>query len=489
MSTLTSTTTTDLLRGAFARVGYTPVRERVDLAGYRTEDGIIRFVREILDAEPTPYQQDILRALVRHKRVAARGPHGLGKTALASWVVLWVMTTHDGDVKAPTTAGAWRQLEKFLWPEIRKWASGAKWHRLGLTINFGSDLLTLALKLPNKEAFAVASDNPSLIEGAHASTVLYVFDEAKAIPAATWDAAEGAFSGAGADTGLQAYALAISTPGEPHGRFYEIHARKPGFEDWHARHVTLQEAIDAGRISAEWVEQRRRQWGVDSAVYQNRVLGEFAASGEDSVIPLAWVEQAVERWHACDGIGDGDRIAYGLDVARYGEDKTALSRLRGRVLEWIRYWAKQDTMQTAGRVALEVDKAHPVAVDTIGIGAGVFDRLREQGFAVESVNVGESTSMTDTSGAIEFINLRSAVWWMMRDALDPNGDAPLAIPPDDRLIGDLVAPQWKLTSAGKIKVESKEDIKKRIGRSTDSADALGLALYAGSRTGKLVEFI
>src|SRR6185312_2888777 len=119
----------------------------------------------------------------------------------------------------------------------------------------------------------------------------------KAIPGATFDAAEGAFANAGSDTVSEALAFAVSTPGEPQGRFYDIHARKPGYEDWFVWHVTLEDTIQAGRVSREWAEQRKRQWGEDSAVYQNRVLGEFASSEEDGVIPLGWIERANERWH------------------------------------------------------------------------------------------------------------------------------------------------------------------------------------------------
>lgn len=485
----TSTRIDDLLNGAFHRVGYTPQRERIDLAQYRTESGICRFVREILGVrDVAPYQDDILQALVRYRRVSARGPHGLGKTALAAWAVLWAMTVFDLDTKCPTTASAWRQLEKFLWPEIRKWAMRAHWYRLGLNVQIGRELLMLSFKLGQKEAFAVASDNPALIEGAHASLIFYVFDEAKAIPADTWDAAEGAFSGAGADTGNLAFALAISTPGEPAGRFYDIQSRKPGYGDWWTRHVTLDEAIAAGRISQEWVDARREQWTEGSAVYQNRVLGEFATTGEDSVIPLTWVEQAIERWHAFDGEGIGD-TTWGLDVARYGEDRTVLSRYTGRVVEALSYWPKQDTMQTAGRVVTTVPRDQPLAVDVIGVGAGVYDRLRELSFTVMDVNVGASTDLTDTSGALHFLNLRSALWWLLRDHLDPRQPDAIALPPDDRLIGDLVGPRWVMTSAGKIKVESKDDLRKRLGRSTDSADAVMLAIYAALRPKRLIDWV
>ncbi len=125
--------------------------------------------------------------------------------------------------------------------------------------------LALALKLRFGEAFAAASDRAELIEGAHASRLLYVFDESKAIAPAVFDAAEGGIfrrgSSSGSDTAREALALALSTPGAPSGRFYEIQRRAPGYEDWTCRAVSLAECVAAGRVSAEWAEQRARQWG------------------------------------------------------------------------------------------------------------------------------------------------------------------------------------------------------------------------------------
>lgn len=440
---------------------------------YYSPDGIIAFIEDVLQVDDiAPYQADILRGFVEHRRIAVRSPHGAGKTATSAWIVLWAMCCIPGDVKVVTTASAWRQLTKFLWPEIRKWANKADFARVGIALRHNRELLTQNIKLPNKEAFPVASDNPELIEGAHASTIIYVFDEAKAIPAGTWDAAEGAFSPG------NAYALAISTPGETSGRFYDIHKRRPGYEDWRTRHITLDEAIAAGRINPDWVDQRRKQWGESSAVYQNRVLGEFAEGDSDALIPLSWIEAANERWLECEGQGDGQTLI-GCDPARFGEDQTVIARLRGRVLQPLRYTHKEDTMQTVGRViqAARQDKTTLIMVDVIGIGAGVVDRLREQGYAVRGVNVAESTERTDDSGELTFTNLRSAVWWALREALDPLRDNLLALPPDDILTGDLTAPKWTTTSRGEIKVESKDDLRKRLGRSTDAADALALAWY------------
>lgn len=433
---------------------------------------------------PAPYQLEIGTNLIEYQREAVRGLHGLGKTTIAAWLVHWFALTRDidSDWKLPTTASVWRQLNKYLWPEIHKWARRLKWELIGRPpYDNRTELQVLNLKLTTGEAFAVASDSPGNIEGAHADCIFYIFDEAKLIAASIFDAAEGAFSGAGQDTDNEALALAISTPGETSGRFYDIHRKAPGLEDWHTRHVTLQEAVKAGRVSLEWANNRKKLWGEESAAYQNRVLGEFADSDESAVIPLSWVEKAIERWNKIDGaVYEDAESGYGVDVARFGEDKTVICKVTGDVCEWLQYSSRKSTMQTAGKVAniLGSDYDSPIAIDTIGVGGGVYDRLGELGYNVVSVNVQEATDLTDSSGENKFNSLRSAVWWSIREALDPDGKEPLALPPDDTLVGDLTAPTWGFTSRGAIVVESKDDIKKRLNRSPDAADALALALYA-----------
>lgn len=429
---------------------------------------------------PTQYQDEILEALPAKKRVAVRGPHGLGKTGLASWIVLCFALTRDKeDWKCPTTASAWRQLTKYLWPEIHKWSRRLRWDKIGRSpFDLRTELLQINLKLETGEAFAVASDNHALIEGAHADSLLYLFDEAKAIPFETFDAAEGAFSG-GEST--EAFALAISTPGEPNGRFYDIHSRKPGYEDWWVRHVSLDEAINAGRISREWAEQRRRQWGEQSAIYQNRVLGEFCASDEDGVIPLAWIEAANERWRTWKEAGGNTYqfTALGVDVgAGKARDNTSLAYRYEKVLSKIKKNNNEDTMQTAGRVAGVLTKYQGRAVvDVIGIGAGVVSRVREQKLNAVPFNASERSDAKDRSGELGFVNKRSAAWWNLRELLDPANGEDIALPPDDLLTGDLTAPHWRVMSGGKIQIESKVDIHKRIGRSTDDGDAVVMAFY------------
>ena len=434
----------------------------------------------------TEYQDEVLTALHTQRRVAVRGPHGLGKTALSSVAVLWFALTRNAaaiDWKIPMTASAWRQLSHYLLPEIHKWARRINWDAVGFRgpFNMRTELLGYNVHLSNGEAFALACSDSTTIEGAHATQLMYLFDESKTIPPATWDSAEGAFS-----TG-ECWWLAVSTPGEPNGRFYDIHARKPGYEDWWARHVTVEECIAAGRVSGDWIEQRRVQWGEQTAVFQNRVLGEFASSDTDGVIPLAWIELANERWAAWDAEGRGGNLKrLGVDVGATGNETVFAPLYDTGLMEVIgdlRYLPKDEpeiaTMATCGRImaVLDANPATEAVVDIVGMGAGIVGRLTELEAAVVGFNAGEGTDLMDRSGEIHFANKRAAGWWLLREALDPTAPNALALPPDDTLIGDLTAPRYFFQSGGRLCIESKADIKKRIGRSTDAGDSVVHALW------------
>ncbi len=455
----------------------------------------------------TSYQQEVMLAVVDKRRVAVRGPRGLGKTMCAALIVLWFAITREQagvDWKIPTLASTGDQLRLYFWPEIRKWAYRLRWDMIGMDPwKRGRELLEEHIKLRHGEASAITAADPTSIEGAHATELLYCFDEAKAIDDPFFDSAEGAFSTAGLTEGTNAYAMAISTPGEPVGRFYDIHSRAPGTERWWVRHVTITEAVAAGRVTAEWVEDQRLLWGEDSAVFQNHVLGEFAASSEDSVIPLTWVSLAQERWraryetwsegtrvvmgkarHARDGtwavIKPGEKLhTLGVDVARGGEDRSVIALRQGNMVGELRRFAfTDDTMGLANHVVgIENGHDRPRAiVDVIGVGAGVYDRIRELGFPCSGFNASEGTKRTDISGEFGFTNKRSWAWWNLREMLDPASGCDVGLPPDDRLTGDLVAPKWRLMAGGKIQVESKDDIRKRIHRSTDDGDAVVQAM-------------
>jgi hypothetical protein len=450
----------------------------------RYRDDSVSFVVDCFDwpagESPAEYQLEVLSALSENRRVAIRAPHGVGKTSIAAWIVLWFALTRDGnegqDWKIVTTASAWRQLKHYLWPEIHKWSRRLRWSKVLRSAFNSAELLQLNLKLQTGEAFAVASSDANLIEGAHASSLLYLFDESKSIPDSVFDAAEGALASG------DCYALSISTPGEPVGRFYKIHARQPGLDSWWTRHVTLEEAIKSGRINHEWAEEKKLLWGENSAIYQNRVLGEFHTSDADGVIPLSWIEAAIERWETWHESKEWFPFTcVSADIARSTDgDKTVLALRHQHVITELRRFAVADTMVSGGHVAsvLRARGGYGI-VDLIGVGAGVFDRLREQRLKVRPFNASASApgSMKDRSGELEFLNSRAAAWWTFRERLDPAFGSNIALPPDDRLIGDLCAPHWKMTSSGKVQIESKDEIRKRLGRSTDDGDAVVMAFF------------
>lgn len=405
--------------------------------------------------------------------MCVRSPHGVGKTTTAALLILMFANwcERDGiDWKIVTTASSWRQLTRYLWPEVRKWAAKvaqAKWK-----INMSRDLIQTTIKGQYGTGFAVASNRPELIEGAHADRLLYVLDEAKAIPEKTWDAVEGAFASG------ECYAYAISTPGPPAGRFYDIHRRRPGTLDWAVHHITALDGVEAGRISQEWIEQRKRQWGETSAVYLQRVTGEFAADQECGVIPLAYVEAATDRWkELSERNAWPDHTCIGADIARSTDgDASTLAVRRGNAIERIEKWRVADTMETTGRIAAAIrDLGVPAVVDVVGLGAGVYDRLREQNLDAVEFNGGAAAwheNTDDPSLKRRFANLRARAYWHLRELLDPSSGVEVALPDDDELVADLTAPTYGATSRGELVVEAKERIRARLGRSPDKGDAV-----------------
>jgi hypothetical protein len=293
------------------------------------------------------------------------------------------------------------------------------------------------------------------------------------------------------DTVYEALAFAISTPGDPTGQFYDIHMHKPGYEDWLTRHVTIDEAIAAGRISPKWVAQRAIQWGVDSSVYQNRVLGEFADETEEGVIPLSWIRAANHRWLDWEKKGfpveSGAIEILGVDVAGGGEDKTVIAHRSAWGVSRLHIYSKLQTPATAGHVkSLCAGKKVHIEMDG-GLGASVYAILKEQEIkGLVPITVGASTHWRDRSGEISFLNVRAAMWWNMRELLDPTYNSQIMLPPLEQLTLDLSTPHSEMMKDATRKIESKDSIAKKIGRSTDYGDAVCLAFWGANRGGGVV---
>jgi hypothetical protein len=318
------------------------------------------------------------------------------------------------------------------------------------------------LKSHPQEAFAVARtsrpENPEALQGFHSVNILFLIDEASGVPEEVYVVAEGALSSEGA------YVLMAGNPTRTQGYFYDTHHKMRG--SWAALHVNG-ETVE--RVSRKYIEDMAHKYGTESAIYRIRVKGDFAGM-LDGVIGLDIIEPAKSR----DVSAFGDEV-WGVDVARFGDDLSALAKRRGNTLtEKVKTWGGKDTMQTAGLIKNEYDaaKVKPVVinVDVIGLGAGVVDRCKELGLPVNGINVAESPAVAE-----QYMRLRDELWFNARDWFHGRD---VKIPDDEDLIGELTLPTFKVLSTGKKQVESKDEIKKRAA-SPDRADAFCLTFAKG----------
>lgn len=442
------------------------------------------FVSRVLGADLWHKQAEVLKCVRDHPRTAVRSCHGAGKSFVAAHAILWFLYSFAPSIVL-STAPTWRQVEKLVWKEVRAAFRRAR-------VPLGGCLLPRRpeLQIIQDEWYAagLSTNEPERFQGFHEENILVVVDEAAGVPEEIFEAVEGVL------TSEHARLLLLGNPTSIGGTFYDAF-RTPGWAtvaisafdtpNFTAFGITEDdiregtwEAKIAGAlpnpklITPAWAADKYRSWGPSSPAYQARVLGRFPEQAEDALIPLSWIESAMERW---EDAPEGEPVEIGVDVARYGEDKTVIAVRRGSKVMPLRVYAKESTMETVGRVIAECRAVTPsrIKVDVIGIGAGVVDRLAEQRYPVVGVNVGESALDPE-----RFANLRSELWWNLRERLDPNPKAnpdPAALPPDDELLADLSGVKYRITSRGQIEVEQKEDMKKRLGRSPDRADAVVLA--------------
>jgi len=432
----------------------------------------VAFVREAFGAEPDVWQAKALYGIRDNDQVAIRSGHGVGKSTLMAWVSWWWQITRY-PCKIAATAPTSHQLQDVLWGEL------AKWHGKlpeGLRDLFVVKLDRVELVSNPTQSFAVArtarKEQPEAFQGFHSENMLFLVDEASGVEDIIFQVGQGAMSTKGAKT------LMAGNPTRTQGYFYD--AFNAMRDSWHTIKVAC---ADSRMVEPAFIESMRKQWGEDSDVFRVRVLGDFPASDSNTVIPLELAEAAVGR----EVEPVSGKIIWGVDVARYGGDKTALAKREKNVLlEKVKTWHGKDLMQTVGLIVQEYEntpynrRPDRILVDSIGLGAGVVDRLREQGYPVRGINVSESPSVNDQ----KYERLRDELWWKAREWLESRD---VTIPDDAEFIGDLTTPFYEIRSSGKIKVEGKTDIKKRLPRSPDKADAFCLTFAESDRkfSGKL----
>jgi len=434
----------------------------------RYKNNPVLFVREVLGQEPEAWQEEALQAIAAgERRISIRSGHGVGKSTFASWAAIWYPLTRY-TCKVVITAPTSSQLFDALFAELKGQMRKLPPHLLEL---FDIKQERIELKAAPTEVFISArtsrAEQPEAMQGVHAEHVLLIADEASGIPEAVFEAAVGSMSGHNAVT------LLLGNPTQSSGMFYDTHHRLK--DEWWTRRVCAADV--PRRVSADFVREVASTYGENSNAYRVRVLGEFPLADDDAVIPISLLEAAKIRSIVS---SPSAPMVWGLDVARFGSDRTVLTKRKGPKLHEKQLIRRNlDTMQVAGWIVNEWNESpghlRPVEilVDSIGLGAGVADRLRELGLPCVDVNVSEAPSFGE-----KYINLRAELWFRGKEWLEKRNVS--LEHADGRLVDELAMVKYTFTSNGKIKVESKDDIKRRTRdkSSPDLADSF-LLTFAG----------
>jgi hypothetical protein len=454
--------------------------------------------RTIFRHDLWPVQEQILRSVAQNRWTSVKACHASGKTFTAADAVLWWITRHRDGV-AVTTAPTWMQVEKLLWGEIRNTVANCQ-HRL-LYPDPSRTELHIA---PNRYALGLSTNDGVRFQGWH-GRILIVLDEAPGVLPEIYEAIEGIR--AGGDVRV----LELGNPTIASGHFYESFTSKrdhrnlftiSAFDTPNLAGVSLTYTGADGRpvttgtgpdllslsdyeldrnqrsylTSRRWVKEKYDEWGVDSPLFQSRVLGNFPLQSEDALISLAWLEAARNRRKDEDPTGD---IFYGIDVAGPGEDETVICRRVGDTITKLKAFSMSDPR---GAVLAELKedmrlklKPGSVRVDSAGIGYNFALHLRDNGVPVRMVNVGEAPSSLKDEHMLpykdQFVNLKAQLYWGVRERLRRGEFAGLT---DERTIAQLTSIRYSLSPKGLVQIESKEDARKRGAKSPDRAEAVML---------------
>lgn len=445
----------------------------------------------------------------------ARGKDFVSAVAAVCFMYLTPRWDEKGDLientKVAMTAPSDRQVKNIMVPEVHRLFNAAKF--------LPGRLVAYDIRTDYQEWFLTgfkADDTRQEVwSGFHAVNTMFVVTEASGLSETTYAAIEGNLQG-------NSRILLVFNPNIPTG--YAAASQKSKrwtkfrLDSLTAPNVLQKKTVIPGQVDYEWVKDKVSTWCQPIAkedmkaeqgdfefegliyrpndLFRVKVRGMFPKVSTDVLIPMEWVELANERWR----LQQENKweiqkpLRLGVDVAGMGRDSSCLVFRYGdfvRKIEMIHSAGEANHMQITGRtlIALKeetdefVGKWAQTFVDTIGEGAGVFSRLSElkkttdSWLRAHSCKSSESASwngnpLKDITAQFEFINMRAYLLWAVRDWLNPDNQSKAMLPPDDELMEEMMETKWWFTSNGKIQIEAKEDIKKRIARSPDKFDAL-----------------
>lgn len=411
------------------------------------EDGPDEWQTEVLTAI-----RDGLITAAAAIQIAVASGHGVGKTALVAWIIIWFISTRPNP-QIVVTANTKVQLETKTWREL------SKWHKLALNKHWFD---WTATKFKSKESpstwFASAipwsKENSEAFAGTHEKYVLMIFDEASNIPDKIWEVASGAMTTHGAIW------IAFGNPTRNTGMFRQC------FKKFRHRWFTKQVDSRTAKMADKGYAQRNiDDYGEDSDFVRVRVKGQFPRASSMQFISQELVDKAKAARHTVDVYRHAS-IVVGVDIARFGDDETSITVRQGLHVHEQTSYREIDTMQTASFTAQKEDawRADAVFVECVLLGAGVVDRLVQLKRRPIPVKVG-----TKLKG--KYSNKRAEIWGRMKEWLEAGG----SIPDDDqKLEDDLTGIEYGFNEADQIQMEKVKDMKSRGLASPDRATSLAL---------------
>jgi len=423
----------------------------------------VGLVRDVLAMEPDADQSELLTAVQNGERqISWRSGHGVGKSQGLAWCAVAHSLTRYPQATvatAPTSAQLFDALAVRTKEAFKKLP-------LPLRELFEVKAESIILIADPEGSFVTfrtsRAETPEALAGVHAENVLLIADEASGVPEAVFTAAAGSMSG-------KATMILAGNPVRTSGRFYDTHHRLAS--SWHTIHTSC---VGHPRVTPEFMAEQEALYGLDTNDYLVRVLGEFPRAEADAVIAYELLQLALTR----DVQPTLVRPIWGVDCARFGSDRSTLVKRLGNTVpkDPPKTWKGLETMELTGQIKAEwdqtpeLDRPETICVDAIGLGAGVADRLNELGLPARAISVSESPALGGN-----YLNLKAELWflakqWFVERACTLNNQHELA--------AELGWPRFGYTSSGKVKVEGKQEMKKRTKKSPDLADAFVLTFAA-----------
>lgn len=470
------------------------LREKLAWALARWKLDPVAYVMEAVGETPTAQQVRLLRAVPAKKFVAVRSGHGVGKSRALAWLVHWYLDTHrkPGEMcRVPITGAGSSGLTDVLWGEVSGvHAKKLPWLRDRWVVQ--SDRM-FNVESP-RDWFAVLRtarrENPDALQGFH--RCFYVIDEGSGVPDEVFEVAQGAMGDEGS------MGVMTGNPTRLNGYFWRVFNRKTM---WYPLHFPssgslntvvyrwpFQDALGRTRIvesrglqSPSWVEAMKEEHGERSSVYRVRVLGEFGNVDGDYAIPPSLVEDVFGRGR-CDPVPPKDgKVVAALDVGRGGADACAFVACAEDRVITATDWKSDDTVAIAAKAKALMSECGAIVlfVDTVGVGAGVFDVLRHSG--VKGVREFTANALAPADADADCRTMRDWVWWRARTWLRKRPVRFAGTREDDawnRLGLELCTPELAFDTQGRVVVESKDRIRERGGKSPNLGDALVMAMAA-----------